>query len=169
MVYDDVVVSGKPPANVFATHLLLVDATTLRQDLLAQYPGAKVMLIDTGIETEKLRAALLSYRMHGVLSSHAGLNLLKKAPTAMTKGQIWIDNGSVKALLQDTRAIFKPGKIKGTTAREKEIIECIHRGLSNKEIAQRLALSGSTMKTHLNNVFRKFNVTSREKLMALTM
>jgi DNA-binding CsgD family transcriptional regulator len=39
--------------------------------------------------------------------------------------------------------------------------------LSNNEIAQRLALSPHTVKTHLNTVFRKFNVTKRSKLMTL--
>ena len=61
------------------------------------------------------------------------------------------------------------GKISGTTGREKEIIEHVCRGLSNKQIAQRLALSENTVKAHLNTIFRKFNITSRLKLMSLAM
>ena len=121
------------------------------------------------MEPDKLCATLLSYRIHGVLSSHAQPHLFRKALKAVAGGQIWIDNESVKTLLDDTGAISKPGKISGMTEREKEIIECICQGLTNKEIARRLVLSEHTVKTHLNNIFRKFNITSRSKLMTLAM
>ena len=167
--YDNVVVSGKSPTNGFTPHVLLVDITTLRRDLLAQYPEAKVLLIDTGMEPEKLCATLLSYRIHGVLSPHVELHLFKKALTAVTGGQIWIDNKQVRALLNDAGDISQKGKIGHITSREQEIIECICQGLSNKEIAQRLALSEYTVKTHLTTIFKKFNITSRSRLMSLTM
>jgi DNA-binding NarL/FixJ family response regulator len=167
--YQDVTVDGSSPANRLSPHVILVDITTLRQDLLAHWPDAKVLLIDTGIEPEKLCATLLSYRIHGVLSSTAQLHVLRKALTTVAGGQIWIDNEAVKSLLDDNGAISRKGKISGTTGREKEIIECICQGLSNKEIAKKLALSEHTVKTHLNNIFRKFNITSRSKLMTLAM
>ena len=78
--------------------MLLVDTTTLRHDLLARYPEAKVLLIDTGIELENLPAMLLSYRVHGILSSTTEFHLFKKALKVVSEGQAWIDNGSVKAL-----------------------------------------------------------------------
>ncbi len=90
------VVSGRSPTNGFTLHVLLVDITTLTQDLLARYPQAKAFLIDdAGIGPEGLCATLLSYTMHGVLPPHAGLQ------------QVWIDNGSVKALRHDAGAISK--------------------------------------------------------------
>ena len=140
---------------------------TLKHDLLARYPDAKVLLIDTGMEPDKLCATLLSYRIHGVLSPHTELHLFKKALTAVSEGKLWIDNGSVKTLLHDTGNISQKGKISHITSREQEIIECVCQGLSNKEIARRLTLSPHTVKAHLNRIFRKFNVTSRSKLMAL--
>ena len=97
--YDDVVVGGGSPNNGFTPDVLLVDVAMLTHDLLAQYPQAKALLIDdAGIEPEKLCATLLSYRMHGTFSPDAGLQ------------QVWIDKGSVKALLQDTGALSKTGK-----------------------------------------------------------
>ena len=94
--YDDVVVDGRYPTGGFTPDVLLVDITTLTHDLLAQYPQARAFLIDNaGIEPEGLCAALLSYTMHGVLTPHAGLQ------------QVWIDNGSVKALRHDPGAISK--------------------------------------------------------------
>ncbi len=167
--YGDVVVSGTSPANGSTPDVLVVDSTTLSRETLTRYPEAKVLLMDTGMETEKLYATLLSYRIHGILSPHTELHVLKRALKAITQGQLWIDNESVKALLQDTGAMSKKQKVSGITRREKEIIACVCEGLSNKEIAQRLGLSEYTVKTHLNNIFRKLNVTSRSQLMALAL
>lgn len=47
------------------------------------------------------------------------------------------------------------------TPREKELIELIYSGKSNREIADMLFLSESTVKTHIYNIFRKMNVKNR--------
>lgn len=163
------VVRKNSRTNGFTPHVLLVDVTTLRQDLLDEYPNAKVLLIDTGMESEKLCATLLSYKIHGIISPHAELRMFKKAVTAVIEGQIWIDNGSVKALLHHNGTTSRTGKMSGITGREKEIIEYICRGSSNKEIAQKLNMSEHTVKTHLSAIFRKFDIKSRSKLLTLTM
>jgi NarL family two-component system response regulator LiaR len=47
------------------------------------------------------------------------------------------------------------------TPRETEVLELIARGLSNKEIANRLIISDKTVKTHVSNILRKLNLTHR--------
>jgi two-component system nitrate/nitrite response regulator NarL len=47
------------------------------------------------------------------------------------------------------------------TAREREILLCLARGASNKEIARELELAESTVKIHVQNILRKLNLTSR--------
>ena len=160
--YDHVVTSGRSPTSGFTPDVLLVDIATLTQDLLAQYPEAKVLLFDTGIEPEKLCATLLSYRIHGILSPHTELHLFKKALKVVSEGQIWIDNSSVKAVLQDKGIVAQPDGISG---REQEVIDCACQGLSNSEIARKLIISPHTVKAHLTRIFRKLNITSRAKLM----
>ena len=167
--YHDVVVSARAPAGGFIPQVILVDITTVNHGLLSQYPDAKVLLIDTGTEPEKLLATLLSHPIQGLLSTRAEMPLLKKALKAIAEGQIWIDNELVKALLQDTGALSKTGKINGITDREQEIIAYVSGGLSNKQIAGRLALSENTVKAHLNTIFKKLNITSRLKLMTLAV
>jgi DNA-binding NarL/FixJ family response regulator len=167
--YDNVAISGSPLTNGAIPHVLLVDISTLSHQLLAQYPGAEVLLIDTGMEPEHLCATLLSYKIHGVLSPHAELHLFRKALTAISEGQLWIDDGTVKALLHNGGNISQKGRIGHITSRELEVIECICQGLSNREIARNLAVSEYTVKTHLTNIFRKFNVTSRSKLIRLAV
>jgi DNA-binding NarL/FixJ family response regulator len=165
--YANVVTSGKPPTNGFIPDVLLVDITTLRHELLTRYPGAKVLLMDTGIEKEKLYATLLSYTIHGVLSPYTELHLFKKALAAVNEGQIWMDNGSVKALFHQASSTM--GETSRVTDREQEVIECVYQGLSNQEIARRLALSPNTVKVHLNRIFRKLNIRRRSQLLSLTM
>jgi DNA-binding CsgD family transcriptional regulator len=47
------------------------------------------------------------------------------------------------------------------TERELEIIEHISQGLSNREIAHKLYISSHTVRTHIDNIFNKLNVSSR--------
>jgi LuxR family maltose regulon positive regulatory protein len=50
--------------------------------------------------------------------------------------------------------------------REKEILSLIAEGLSNQEIAARLVISITTVKTHIGNIFNKLGVTSRTQALA---
>lgn len=50
------------------------------------------------------------------------------------------------------------------TAKEEEILTLLTKGLSNKEIARIVGASDNTVKWHLKNMFRLFNVTSRNEL-----
>lgn len=49
----------------------------------------------------------------------------------------------------------------GITRREYEVLELIDLGLSNKEIAERLFVSTSTVKTHTSNIFAKLDARRR--------
>lgn len=52
-------------------------------------------------------------------------------------------------------------EIQSLTNREKEILSLVAKGLSNKEISEKLFVSELTVKTHLKNIFKKLNVSSR--------
>ena len=55
----------------------------------------------------------------------------------------------------------------GLTAREREIVVLIDRGLSNKEIAVRLSLEVTTVKNHVHNILDKLQVSRRTEAVAL--
>lgn len=55
----------------------------------------------------------------------------------------------------------------GLTAREADMALLIAKGLSNKEIAARLGLSESTVRTHIYNLYRKAGARSRVELLAI--
>ena len=52
------------------------------------------------------------------------------------------------------------------TGREREIIQCVVSGKSNAEIAEELVISLATVKTHLHNIYTKFDIDSRFELIA---
>ncbi len=53
------------------------------------------------------------------------------------------------------------------TIQEKNIVHLINEGKRNKEIANELSISLSTVKTHTNNIYKKLGVNSRSKLLNL--
>jgi DNA-binding NarL/FixJ family response regulator len=167
--YESLVTGDSPRSAAFKPDVLMVDIHTLEQQFLSRYPDAKVFLIDTGLEKERIIAALLSYKIHGVLSPRTELDLFKKALTVVSQGQIWVDNSTVMAFLHDSGTLTKTGRIGSITLREKEIIDHVCQGCSNNEIADSLNLSKHTVKAHLNRIFKKLNVTGRRKLISLAL
>jgi LuxR family transcriptional regulator, positive regulator of biofilm formation len=158
-----------PRCAAFKPDILMVDIHTIEQQFLSRYPDAKVFLIDTGLEKERIIAALLSYKIHGVLSPRTELELFKKALTVVSQGEIWVDNSTVMAFLHDSGTLTKTGRIGTITIREKEVIDFVCQGYSNNEIADALNLSKHTVKAHLNRIFKKLNVTGRRKLISLAL
>lgn len=55
------------------------------------------------------------------------------------------------------------------TSREKEVLALAAKGESNKDIAEKLVLREVTIKSHLNNIFKKLNVTNRTQAVLLAM
>ncbi|MOA23866.1 putative transcriptional regulatory protein NarL [compost metagenome] len=47
------------------------------------------------------------------------------------------------------------------TAKELDVLRQIHEGMSNKEIADYMRISLSTVKTHVNNLYKKLGVSNR--------
>ena len=80
----------------------------------------------------------------------------------------------MEAVIRRTDANSKPkismeDKLKFLTAKEKEVIQLAAQGYSNKEIADKLVVKEVTVKTHLNSVFKKLNVTNRTQAVLVAM
>ena len=103
----------------------------------------------------------------GYLSKNVSISDLIKAIKAVHKGELWVER-KLMAKFFDKEAIIDPkeegraGRPKMVlTPREKEILSILTTGCTNKEIAQALFISEKTVKSHLNSIFRKLNVTRR--------
>lgn len=55
------------------------------------------------------------------------------------------------------------------TKREKDVLLLVTQGESNKSIADKLVLSEVTVKSHLNSIFKKLNVTNRTQAVLVAM
>lgn len=156
-------VDGFEPDNI------LVDAATLEQPLPAQWGDAKVILVDTGLAEEEILRLLFTHRLDGVISSDTDGELFHKAMQTIHAGQVWVDNGKIKALLHHSPpAAIATGR-EGFSKREREIVLLIAEGCKNREISARLNVSEQTVKTHISRIFRRANVTSRAQLAPLAL
>ena len=67
----------------------------------------------------------------------------------------------IKPLIRIAMSVKNNAKEDGLTEREREVLELIGNGMTNKEIAKKLFLSEKTVKNHLNNIFKKIEVSDR--------
>jgi DNA-binding CsgD family transcriptional regulator len=73
--------------------------------------------------------------------------------------------GNLAAVIQDRRRPL----VEPLTNRELDILELLAQQLNNKEIAEKLFISNSTVKAHLVNIYRKLNVPNRREAIEKTM
>ncbi len=95
-----------------------------------------------------------------------------KALHAVQSGEIWAERRILEKaiakpmLLPETVQAQIPG-LTPLTNREMEVLTMVLQGASNREIANSNSISERTVKTHLYRVYRKLNVKSRTKAIAL--
>jgi len=148
--------------------IIVTDYSTLLSERFAnRFPGASIVLLDTGLSAVKKRVALMFFMVRGIIPPNATPELFVKALKKVKDGDLWIDHATAEELLTNSRNGMMSGKIRGLTRREREIIPLVCRGMKNKEIATTMGISVPTVKAILGRVFRKFNVSSRSQLQAV--
>ncbi|OPZ75587.1 MAG: Transcriptional regulatory protein DegU [Verrucomicrobia bacterium ADurb.Bin474] len=70
---------------------------------------------------------------------------------------------------QQTAILHQIKTLVPLTDREQEVLQLILFGKSNREIAETLFLSESTIKTHTRNIFSKYDVRSRAELISILL
>jgi DNA-binding NarL/FixJ family response regulator len=96
---------------------------------------------------------------------------LLRAIEVVAAGEALIAPAITRRLIAEFAARRDPGRppaaLAELTAREREVLRLVARGLSNAEIAGRLVISPLTAKTHVSNVLRKLDHRDRAALVAL--
>lgn len=152
----------KYPAGVILTDFMaLYNSLPEMEDIGAKHHHT--LLIDTCCGRENLISAVLRKKVSGILMSKSDSTLLKKAIKSLHRGEIWLDKHTFKNILHGINAI-SGNKNTSLSAREKEIVSLIGMGLRNKEVASRLNITETTVKTHLTRIFQKLNLNSRVEL-----
>ena len=101
----------------------------------------------------------------GYLTKDAGADEIRAAVEAVARGEAALDpavqHHVIAALSEPAPAESAPDLPDGLTPREVEVLALIAEGLTNAEIADRLVVSGATVKTHVNHIFAKTGARDR--------
>jgi DNA-binding NarL/FixJ family response regulator len=135
-----------------------LDGLAAMRALRERVPGARVIVLTSFADDDKLLPALRAGAA-GYLLKNAEPQELARAVRAANAGEALLDP-HVAARLVDALAGEKE-PLDRLTPREREVLQLIGRGFSNKRIAQELRLSEKTVKTHVGHVLAKLGVDDR--------
>jgi len=134
-----------------------VDGIELTTRLLARQPELRVLMLSMYDNPEYVNRALRAGARGYVLKEAPSVEIVA-AIAAVSAGQIFLSaqlagraarSGQAKPLL---------------SARESEILGCLARGQSSKQIGQQLGMSVRTVETHRHNIRRKLNLAGQAEL-----
>nr|WP_281384426.1 response regulator transcription factor [Novosphingobium flavum] len=123
--------------------------------LKAHFPDLPIAIVSASDSAEILQTAM-ACGAAGFVSKAAGVEELSAAIETLLGGETWFTPMTDPA----ERPILTP-----THAR---ILDGVHRGLMNKQIAHELGLTEATIKYHLTGIFRILGVQTRAQLVALS-
>jgi len=127
----------------------------------AEKPEVKFIILTTFSDDE--------YIFRGIAAG-ARAYLLKDAPRAelfsairtVSKGESQIQPVVASRVLDKLAELSKkPPAAETLSDRETEVLKLMAKGVSNKELADQLSITQSTVKTHITSIFQKLNVTTR--------
>jgi DNA-binding NarL/FixJ family response regulator len=131
-----------------------------------------VILLDSSSSQEVLDCFRAGAK--GIFSKHEPVESLSKCIHCVYEGQIWARSVELELALEAlasspvVRATNHHG-IELLSVRERQVIQYLSSGMTNKEIAAALGLSRHTVKNYLFRIFDKVGVSSRTELLYLTM
>jgi DNA-binding NarL/FixJ family response regulator len=129
-------------------------------------PNIKVLMLTTYADDRSVIDALRA-GARGYLTKDAGAAEIRQALEQVTRGQAALDPSVQQHLIDALSASPAeagdpaPQLPDALTQREAEVLALIAEGLSNAEIAQRLVLGETTVKSHINHLFAKTGVRDR--------
>jgi DNA-binding NarL/FixJ family response regulator len=149
--------------------LVLFDSNQKVQDLTANYPNSKLILLDTGLKDRDITYLLLCHQISGIIPPDASIELFHKALKVVRNGESWIDQEQLKSLLRSGASISDSGDLTRLSEKDKMIVQLVTKGYKNKEIGTRLCLSQHTIKAHVSRIYKSLNVNNRTQLVGLVM
>lgn len=119
-----------------------------------KHPEARVIVLSTYDLDEDI---------HRAIQSGAKSYLLKDMPTEEIASTIrWVHSGGDTSLpRQIAERLTERSRREQLTERERDVLEALIKGRSNKEIASSLCISEETVKSHLKALFAKLHVRDR--------
>lgn len=137
--------------------------------LLVAWPETAVCML-TGSEQEEDLFAAIRAGARGYLVKNVSLDDLSRAIHALAGGGALVSPHLARDLIGAFQRLTPPPDNTGMgrlTAREREILGLVGRGLSNQEIADELVIAENTVKVHLRNILDKLQIHSRTHAAAI--
>ncbi len=181
MVFDDLKLVGEAENGVEAIQLcgeilpdvVLMDMVMPGMDgvratraIHEQFPSVQVLALTSFKEGDLVKNALEAGAI-GYLLKDVSADELARAIRAAHSGRATLSPEAAQALVQTANQTPAPGL--DLTEREREVLALMVEGLNNTQIAGRLTISPSTVKSHVSNILSKFGVASRTEAVTLAL
>ncbi|WP_425465149.1 LuxR C-terminal-related transcriptional regulator [Nocardioides humi] len=133
--------------------------------VLASEPSSRVLILSASGEQDDVLAAVKAGAT-GYLVKSASREELLAAVRRVAAGDSVFTPGLAALVLGEFRRMNEPAMPPGErlTDRETEILKMVAKGLSYKQIAERLVLSHRTVQNHVQNTLRKLQMHNRVEL-----
>jgi DNA-binding NarL/FixJ family response regulator len=126
---------------------------------------APPVLVLTTFDDDELLSGALRAGAAGFILKDSGAEDLMHAVRRVAAGDSWLDPAVTARVLATYRSAAHQGRppaaIEGLTARERDVLVAIGRGLTNVEIAESLVISELTVKSHIGRIFAKLGLRDR--------
>ena len=137
-------------------------------EIKRSHPNIKIIVLTTFEEDHRIQAALEA-GADGYLLKDADGEALLRAIEAVQQGEMPLHPRVARHVFGGRTDYLDTPQIDHLTEREKEVLQLLAKGLSNRDVAQRLSLSEGTVKIHVSNILGKLQVSSRTEAAMLAI
>jgi DNA-binding NarL/FixJ family response regulator len=138
---------------------------TLRE-LTASGTEVRTIILTDSVDSPDITGAL-ELGARGVVPRDSAPDVLFKSIQSVRAGHFWVGRTQTSGVVPSLRkldAARRQSKAFGLTRREIEILRAVVAGCTNKEIAERSAITENTVKSHLTHIFNKSGASNRVEL-----
>lgn len=143
-----------------------VDGVTVTRAIRQRFPMVQVIAL-TSFKDEKLVQNTLQAGAIGYLLKDVSADQLAQAIRAAHAGRATLSPEAAQVLVQAAAQPPQPGH--DLTERERAVLALMVEGFNNTEIAEKLVVSPSTIKSHVSHILAKLGVASRTEAVALAV
>ena len=144
-------------------HMPGLDGPATTKELLARYPGVKVIAWTVSESSDDL-LRMMRAGCSGYVLKDVGPTELQRALWAAVRSESPVPRRMIPEVLRrvtEQTPLSQTGSSISLTSREMQILRGVAKGLPTKRLAQQLSLRVPSVETHLHNLFRKLNAANR--------
>lgn len=153
----------KPDIILMDLVMEVMDGTEATVEIIKKWPEAKIMILTSFIDDEKVYPAMQAGACGYILKTSSAQEIAD-AVRSTFNGKNYIED-EVSTILEEKRENKDQHNLhERLTSRENEVVQLISRGYTNQEIADELFITLKTVKTHVSNILSKLEVEDRTQV-----